>query len=180
MARVKAELSAGARLADYLTVGFLPMNCPLDKVRQALAANDAQSKRRRGLPHEVLVYFVMAMVLYANVAYEEVLRLVVEGLRPLLGDDGVSNATVTKGAISQARGQAGHRSGECLDAGDGGSQFLQLRLLATSDHDGRETVVPGPAQLAAAAGKGTGRRFLSDDPVCLRQCCWLTPPYDDS
>lgn len=107
MARNKAELSAGARLADYLTVGFLAMNYPLDKVRQALAANDAQSKRRRGLPHEVLVYFVMAMVLYANVAYEEVLRLVVEGLRPLLGDDGASNATVTKGAISQARGQVG-------------------------------------------------------------------------
>ncbi len=72
MARVKAELSAGARLADYLAVGFLAMNCPLDQVRRALAANDAQSKRQRGLPHEVLVYLVMAMVLYANVAYEEV------------------------------------------------------------------------------------------------------------
>lgn len=107
MARVKAELSAGARLADYLTIGFLAMNCPLDKVREALAASDAQSKRRRGLPHEVLVYFVMAMVLYGNVAYEEVLRLVIEGLRQLLGDDGVSRAMVSKGAISQARGQVG-------------------------------------------------------------------------
>lgn len=107
MARIKAELPTGARLADYLTVGFLAMNCPLDKVRQALAAHGAESKRRRGLPHEVLVYFVMAMVLYANVAYEEVLRLVIEGLRPLLGDEGVAKATVTKGAISQARGQVG-------------------------------------------------------------------------
>jgi len=35
-----------------------------------LEAHNAESKRRRGLPHEVLVYFVMAMVLYANVAYE--------------------------------------------------------------------------------------------------------------
>ena len=107
MARTKAELSAGARLADYLTVGFLALNCPLDQVRRALVANDAQSKRQRGLPHEVLVYFVMAMVLYANVAYEEVLRLVIEGLRLLLGDDGVSKATVTKGAISQARERVG-------------------------------------------------------------------------
>ena len=122
MARVKAELSAGARLADYLTVGFLAMNCPLDKVRQVLVANDAQSKRRRGLPHEVLVYFVMAMVLYANVAYEEVLRLVVEGLRPLLGDDGVSNATVTKGAISQARGQVGVACAAATLSGAGRSQ----------------------------------------------------------
>ena len=107
MARSRAELSAGSRLADYLTVGYLAMNCPLDKVRAALAAHGAQSKRRRGLPHEVLVYFVMAMVLYANVAYEEVLRLVIEGLRQVLGDAGVAKATVTKGAISQAREQVG-------------------------------------------------------------------------
>lgn len=107
MARIKGELPGGARLADYLAVGFLVMNCPLDKVRQVLAAHGVQSRRRRSLPHEVLVYFVMAMVLYANVAYDEVLRLVIEGLRPLLGDSGIRQATVSKGAISQARGLVG-------------------------------------------------------------------------
>jgi len=107
MARTKAELLTGARLADYLTVGFLAINCPVGKVREVLSAHDVQSRRRRGLPHEVLVYFVMAMVLYANVAYEEVLRLVMEGLRQLLGDDSLAKATVTKGAISQARQKVG-------------------------------------------------------------------------
>jgi Insertion element 4 transposase N-terminal/Transposase DDE domain len=107
MARTKAELSTGARLADYLTVGFLAMQCPLGKVRQALERNGAESKRRRGLPHEVLVYFVMMMVLYADVAYEDVMRLVVEGLRTLLGEVGLNSAVVTKGAISQARGLVG-------------------------------------------------------------------------
>ncbi|MDR2113027.1 MAG: IS4 family transposase [Candidatus Accumulibacter sp.] len=107
MGRVKAKLSAGARLADYLAVGFLAWNCPLDKVRAVLVANEVQSKRRRGLPHEVLVYFVMAMVLYAEVAYEEVLRLVIEGLRPIFGEAGLSSVTVSKGAISQARGRVG-------------------------------------------------------------------------
>lgn len=33
MTRTKAMLSAGTRLADYLTVGFLAMNCPVDRVR---------------------------------------------------------------------------------------------------------------------------------------------------
>jgi len=47
------------------------------------------------------------MVFYANVAYEEVLRLVIEGLRPLLGDEGLMQSTVSKGAISQARGRVG-------------------------------------------------------------------------
>ena len=107
MSRTKAELSAGARLADYLTVGFLAMQCPLAAVRDALIKHKAQSKRRRGLPHEVLVYFVMMMVLYANVAYEDVMRLVVEGLRTLLGESGLESTTVTKGAISQARGLVG-------------------------------------------------------------------------
>lgn len=100
-------LSAGARLADYLTVGFLAMQCPVAKVRQMLEKHGAQSKRRRGLPHEVLVYFVMMMVLYADVAYEDVMRLVVEGLRTLLGEVGLESAVVTKGAISQARGLVG-------------------------------------------------------------------------
>lgn len=107
MARTKAELPGGARLADFLTVGYLAMNCPLERVRAALAANSAESKRRRGLPHEVLVYFVMAMCLYGSIAYEEVLRLVIEGLRNLWGDEGVADVAVTKGAISQARHQVG-------------------------------------------------------------------------
>jgi hypothetical protein len=107
MGRQKRELSSDARLADSLAVGYLVWNCPLEKVREVLSAHGAQSKRRRGLPHEVLVYFVMAMVLYANVAYEEVLRLVVEGLRQIFGDADLQRVVVSKGALSQAREQVG-------------------------------------------------------------------------
>ena len=32
MARTKASLGAGARLADYLMVGYLALNCPLERV----------------------------------------------------------------------------------------------------------------------------------------------------
>lgn len=49
----------------------------------------------------------MMMVLYSTVAYEDVMRLVVEGLRGTLGDIELDNATVTKGAISQARKAVG-------------------------------------------------------------------------
>ena len=66
-------------------MGFLAMNCPLDKVWKALESHGVQSKRQRGLPHEVRVHFVMARVLYAHAAYEEVLRLVIEGLPPVAG-----------------------------------------------------------------------------------------------
>ena len=47
------------------------------------------------------------MVLYANVAYEEVLRLMIEGLRTILGEEGLAQAVVSKGAISQARTRVG-------------------------------------------------------------------------
>lgn len=193
MARVKAELSAGARLADYLAVGFLAMNCPLDKVRQALAANDAQSRRRRGLPHEVLVYFVMAMVLYANVAYEEVLRLVIEGLRPLLGDDGVSNTTVTKGAISQARGQVGVAPLRQLyqeqvrpngPVGMPGVWYAGLRVMAI---DGSTLDMPDEAANAKHFGYPGASRGSSAFPqlrfVAMTECgthtlCFANPgPY---
>jgi len=79
MARTIAKLPGGARLADHLALGYLAMNCPLDRVRAVLAANSAASQRYRGLPHEVLVYFVMVMNLYATVAYEEVLGCVSSG-----------------------------------------------------------------------------------------------------
>lgn len=106
MARTKAKLPGGARLADHLALGYLAMNCPIHRVRAVLAANSAGSQRLRGLPHEVLVYFVMAMNLYATVAYEEVLRCVVEGLRQLWGDV-VKDAIVNKAAITAARQRVG-------------------------------------------------------------------------
>lgn len=107
MARTKAAISTGARLADFLTVGFLAMSCPVLKVKQTLEKHGVHSKRKRGLPREVLVYFVMMMVLYGTVAYEDVMRLVVEGLRGILGEVGLEKASVTKGAISQARAAVG-------------------------------------------------------------------------
>src|ERR1700688_2007026 len=106
MARTEAKLPGGARLADYLTVGYLALNCPLGQVKEALAACGVPTLIRRDMPREVLVYFVMAMCLYPRVAYEEVLRLVIEGLRRIYGDE-VSEAQVSKAAISQGRSRLG-------------------------------------------------------------------------
>jgi len=113
MARTKATLGAGARLADYLTLGYLALNCPLQAVHAALADHGKQSQRRRGLPHEVLVYYVMCLSLYREAAYEEVLRIAIEGLRHIYGDQ-ISDSTVSKGAISQARHRVGAEVFESL------------------------------------------------------------------
>lgn len=106
MARTKAVLGAGARLADHLAVAYLAMNCPLHRVRQVLNDLGAHSKRRRDLPAEVLVFYVMALCLYRRAAYEEVLRVVVEGLRSIYGDE-IGQTVAGKAAISQGRSRLG-------------------------------------------------------------------------
>ncbi|MGF6604626.1 hypothetical protein P3T23_009382 [Paraburkholderia sp. GAS448] len=43
MARTEATLPGGARLADYLTVGYLALNCSLGQVKEALATCGVQT-----------------------------------------------------------------------------------------------------------------------------------------
>ncbi len=196
MARTKAQLSAGARLADYLTVGYLAMRCPLAKVRETLARCGVESQRRRGLPHEVLIYFVLAMVLYAHVAYEEVLRLVIDGLRPILGDEGLAQSTVSKGAISQARSRVGAGPLKTLyreqvhphgPQGMAGVWYRGLRLMAI---DGSTLDMPDEAPNAEQYGYPPSSRGASAFPklrfVAMAECgthtlCYAEPgPYAQS
>ncbi len=194
MARTKAQLSAGARLADYLTVGYQAMRCPIAKVRETLAQHGVESQRRRGLPHEVLVYFVLAMVLYANVAYEEVLRLVIEGLRPILGDEGLAQGTVSKGAISQARTRVGAGPLKTLyreqvhphgPQGMAGVWYRGLRIMAI---DGSTLDMPDEAPNVEQYGYPPSARGASAFPrlrfVAMAECgthtlCYAAPgPYE--
>ena len=134
MARTKAKLGSGARLADYVTVGYLALNCPLERVRETLIRCGAQSKRQRDLPHEVLVYYVMCLCLYRRAAYEEVFALVVEGLRGVYGDQRAAKL-VSKGAISIARRQMGSAVFESL-------YREQVRPLGVLGVNG-QSVMPG-------------------------------------
>lgn len=190
MARTKAQLSSGARLADYLTVGYLAMRCPISKVRETLAQHEVESQRRRGLPHEVLVYFVLAMVLYANVAYEEVLRLVIEGLRSVLGDDGLAQAVVSKGAISQARTRVGagplktlyqQQVGPHGPEGMTGVWYRGLRIMAI---DGSTLDMPDEAPNAERYGYPPSARGASAFPklrfVAMAECGTHTLCYAES
>jgi Insertion element 4 transposase N-terminal/Transposase DDE domain len=179
MARTKAVLGAGARLADHLAVGYLAMNCPLDRVREVLRECGAQSKRRRDLPHEVLVYYVMAMCLYRKTAYEEVLRVVVEGLRTLYGD-AISETVASKAAISQGRTRLGaeplrrlyeQQVGPIGSPGMGGVWYRGLRVMGL---DGSTLEVADEALNAAHYGYPGSSRGSAAFPqlrfVALGEC----------
>src|ERR1022692_1843506 len=79
MARTVASLPAGSRITDYISLGVLTKAFPLDKVMAVVAAAGKTNQRQRDLPAHVVVYYVIALTLYMQVSYREVLRCLLEG-----------------------------------------------------------------------------------------------------
>lgn len=105
MAGKAATLPAGVRLADYLSTGLLAQIVKPEAVEEALQLTGKQSQRHRDLPAHAVAYYVMALSLYRGVNYEEVLRVVTEGMQ-MLGDPAIRR-TVGKSGISAARTRLG-------------------------------------------------------------------------
>ena len=106
MARTIAELPKGTRITDYMSLGVLTKTFPLHQVKAVLAAQGKTSRRQRDLPTHVTVYYVIALALFMQVSYREVLRCLLEGLAWLLGPSAVMKVT-GKSGISQARRRLG-------------------------------------------------------------------------
>ena len=71
-----------------------------------MAAAGKASRRQRDLPAHVVVYYVIALALYMQVSYREVLRCLLEGIRWLLGPT-VAVKVAGKSGISKARSRLG-------------------------------------------------------------------------
>lgn len=112
MARTTADLPAGIRLTDHISLGVLTTQFPLELVEQVLFVTERVSARERDLPAHVMVYYVIALAVYAEVSTREVLRCVVEGAR-WLGDPAVTTVP-SKSGISQARTRLGAAPLEAL------------------------------------------------------------------
>jgi len=106
MARTVAQLPKGARIADYISLGVLTKTFPLDRVNAAVAAAGKASRRQRDLPAHVVLYYVLALTLYMQVSYREVLRCLLEGIQWLLGPEWEVKVA-GKSGISQARTRLG-------------------------------------------------------------------------
>jgi Insertion element 4 transposase N-terminal/Transposase DDE domain len=106
MARVIAELPKGTRLTDYISLGVLSKTFPVSQVKTVLAEQGKASQRQRALPAHVVVYYVIALALFMQVSYREVLRCLLEGWAWLLGP-GQAVKVTGKSGISQARTRLG-------------------------------------------------------------------------
>ena len=94
------------RLTDRIAVGVLTSTFPPALVDEVLEVTGRASQRHRLLPARVVVYFTLAMCLWADEEYVEVARLLVGGLKSMARWRG-SWRVPTSGAITQARARLG-------------------------------------------------------------------------
>ena len=105
MARTKAVLGSGARLADYLSASLFARVVPAEVVHQVLDEHGRNSQRLRSFPAVAGVYYCMALSLYPEAAYEEVFSVVAQGLAWAAG--AAAPARVAKSSISGLRSKIG-------------------------------------------------------------------------
>lgn len=169
MARTVARLPAGSRITDYISLGVVARTFPLCKVHAALEATKRSSVRQRDLPAHVVVYYVIALCLYMQSSYREVLRCLLEGVQWLL-DPSKPLKVTGKSGISQARSRLGwepmrHLYDEIVGPialkTTRGAWFGRWRLVSL---DGSTLDVADEADNAAAFGRPGASRGSSAYP----------------
>lgn len=107
--------SSDERLSDHISIGVLTRTFPPDLIDRVVAEAGRGEKRQRLLPARVVVYYVLAMALFSQASYEEVMRHLVEGLSWADGWKGRWSVP-TKAAIFKARTRLGPEPMERLFA----------------------------------------------------------------
>jgi hypothetical protein len=102
-----------SRLTDHISIGVLTRVFPPELVDGVVAETERTERRVRLLPARVVVYYVLALALFADSSYEEVMRQLVEGLA---WESGWQRAweVPSKMAISKARSRLGREPLELL------------------------------------------------------------------
>jgi len=106
VARTVAELPPGARITDYISLGVITKTFPLPSIGLVLSNTGKSSIRQRDLPAQVVVYYVIALALYMQSSYREVLRCLLEAVQ-WLRDPSLGVRVAGKSGISQARTRLG-------------------------------------------------------------------------
>jgi transposase IS4-like protein len=153
-----AEVAASGRLTDHISLGVLASSVPRDAVDEAVAGAGRQAKRSDGrLPPHVMVYFAMALALFADDDYEEVAVRLTETLA-WWGCWDSQWAAPTSGGLTQARQRLGYEPVRDLfatvavpvaDQLTRGAFLGNWRLMAI---DGFEWDAPATKENAAAFG----------------------------
>ena len=132
------------RLSDHISIGVLTRVFPPGLVDRVVAEAGRTERRQRLLPARVVVYYVLGLGLYSSSSYEEVMRMLVDGLAWQSGWQRPWGVP-TKAALFQARRRLGSEP---------------LRGLF-------EEVAAPLAQPATVGAFYRGLRLVSIDGTCL-------------
>ncbi|MEY9937600.1 IS4 family transposase [Streptacidiphilus sp. MAP5-3] len=168
------------RLSDRIAIGLLTRTFPPDVVDRIVESCGKSGKRNRLLPPRVVVYFVLAMCLFSGQGYEEVARLLTEGLAWARRWSG-SWQVPTTAAISRARVKLGPEPLKALfeqtakpmaNESTAGAWYGRWRLMAV---DGTTFDVPDSEENDARFGRpkthrGERTAFPQVRVVALAEC----------
>ena len=168
------------RLSDHVALGVLTRTFPPELVDAVVREAGREEHRHRLLPARLVVYYVLAMALFSEASYEEVMRDLVEGLAWASGWRQAWSLP-SKSAIYQARARLGVEplerlfSAACVPLASPetpGAWYRGWQLVAM---DGTTLDVADTAGNAAAFGRpGTSRGARSAFPqlrvVALAEC----------
>ncbi|MGB3675256.1 MAG: IS4 family transposase [Candidatus Nanopelagicales bacterium] len=104
---------SGRRLSDLVSVGVLKAAFPPELVEEVIVEVGVKEQRHRSLPAWVMAYYAMAMALYADGSYVDVLSMLTDGLSWTSGWEETWKLP-TKSAISQARIRLGPEAVEAM------------------------------------------------------------------
>jgi hypothetical protein len=155
-----ADVVGGGALTDLVSLGVLASAVPRDVVDDAVAVTGKGARRAGGkLPPHVMVYFVMALALFAGEDYEEVAARLTGALREWGEQDW---EVPTSGGITQARQRLGPEplaevfsqvAVPVADLDTAGAFLGPWRLMTV---DGMEWDVPDTAANREAFGSRSG------------------------
>lgn len=171
--------SPAGGLLDQISVGVLTSSIPREVIDEAIAQHGKKAKRSDGkLPPHVMVYFAMALALFSDQDYEEVITRLIE---PLARWGCWDWEPPTTGGLTQARQRLGWQVLETIfaqvatepvaDALTRGAWLGHLRMVSI---DGMVFDVPDSPANAAAFGYGGGSATPSAFPqvrlVTVNEC----------
>jgi hypothetical protein len=149
---------AGGALTDWISLGVLASAVPRDAVDDAVEAAGRGAKRSGGkLPPHVMVYFAMAMALFGEDDYEEIITRLA-GTLTAWGSWDDAWEVPTRGGVTQARQRLGYEPLRELfaevavpvaDADTEGAFLGPWRLMTI---DGFEWDIPDSGENAAEFG----------------------------
>ncbi|WP_433376379.1 transposase domain-containing protein [Streptosporangium sp. CA-115845] len=142
------------RLADHLSIGILTSAFPVPLLDEVVLASGCADQRRRALPARLTIYYVLALCMFPDRNYDEIMRLLLNGLS-WRSHWARSWEPPSVSAISRARARLGAEplrvlfrrvAGPLPEPGAAGSRLAGLRPVSL---DGTALTVPETRDNAA-------------------------------